>query len=100
MNILNKLEEIMGVLPWDKVETNTLFIELDEVTFEEFGKEIEARYNLGEKVAFTEKARKVDPDVGDALWVTFMGRNLVIASNKRAKEKLDTFYVAFKTKLV
>jgi len=93
--MLSKLEEIMGVLPWDKVETNTLFIELDEAAFKEFEQEINEKVDT-----FIEKARKVDPDIGDALWLTFNGRNLVVASNKKAKTKLETFYVAFKTKMI
>lgn len=91
--MLSKLEKIIGLLPWEVVEGNTIYLELDETTHEEFVKEVESRGDIFISAPIKEA------DIGKCIRLTFMGRSLLVVSNKDAKVKLGTFYVAFKTKV-
>ena len=91
--MLSKLEKILGLLPWEVIENNVIYLELDETTYGEFIKEVE------DKVDAFISAPVKEPDMGKCVRLTFNGRNLLVVSNKEAKVKLDTFYIAFKTKV-
>lgn len=93
MSILKTIEEVFTVLPIEKLaEGNTIFIELDSINYNLLNKEIGDKYTI--------LSEQNVPDIGKGMTLNFMGHNIIVAENKKVKTQLDTFYIAFKAKIL
>jgi dihydroneopterin aldolase len=94
MGILASIDRCVNQIPKDLVENKILYLELDKKNYELVQEEIEVV--TGSDVKLIEQ--KVD-DIGKSIVLNYNDYKIVIIVNKD-KEGLDTFYVAFKTKIL
>jgi hypothetical protein len=90
MSILKTLEGCIGKVSPELIENKILYVELDKENYELFDSEISSEYILQEQKM---------PDIGKCKILTYLGYKVIIVNNKD-RDKLDNFYIAFKTKIV
>jgi len=90
--MLKRLESLVGVISNDIIEGGVIFIELDSITFDEVKQEVE------NKVGHFIETKKVK-DMGKCITLSYAGKNFIITYNNEMKEKTDTMFIAFKTKI-
>jgi hypothetical protein len=92
---LKNIEEIVLNLPTEKVIGRVVYIELDTINYEALKDNIDKTIDFGMPVLNESKVE----DIGKCMHLNFMGHQILITCNKQAKEELDYFYIAFKTKI-
>jgi hypothetical protein len=96
MNILKTLDRCMHMIPLELIENRILYIEVDKENYEEIDSEILAIVNDPSVVIL--KDQKV-ADIGKCITLTYNGYNIIIVQDKN-KNRMNSFYLAFKTTII
>jgi hypothetical protein len=96
MNILKTLDRCMHMIPLELIENRILYIEVDKENYEEIDSEISAIVNDPSVVIL--KDQKV-ADIGKCITLTYNGYNIIIVQDKN-KNRMNSFYLAFKTTII
>lgn len=92
---LKSLEGILGVLPRGVIESGVVFIELDSMNYESLKVDIDSTIQFGSPILYEGKVE----DIGRCLHLSYMGYRVLVTCNKQVKDRLEDYYVAFKTKI-
>lgn len=92
MEILKVLEGCLTSIPKELVEGDTFYVELDKESYKIF--EVEVSLKGDATISSKEKVT----DFGKCTILNFMGHKVIVSVNDKVG-KLDTCYVAFKTKI-
>jgi hypothetical protein len=95
MGVLKTIEEIFGKIDFSIVKDDLLYLELDKENSKLLDEEIE-NYSDQSIIIKQEKVK----DMGTAKVLSYLGHRIIVVTDKNVKNKLDDFYVAFKTKIV
>lgn len=90
------------MIPLELLENRTLYVELDKNNYSKLQEECEDKIsfqlNEGLPTQYSLTSEKV-PDIGKSVVLTTMGFRIVCVLNE-AKIRPDTFYIAFRTKII
>ena len=95
MGVLLSIDRCLNTLPKDLLAENIIYIELDKEKYELLQTEITTYTNVPD-LKFIEQ--KVE-DFGKCSVFTYNGYKIIVALGKSTKQT-DTFYVAFRTKVI
>lgn len=98
MGILGTIDRCIHSVQSGLIEGNIVYIELDKDTYDTFLKEVDEKVNAMAEISTTEFKKQV-ADIGVCTVLSYMGYKIVVSVNKD-KNKMDTFYFAFKTKVI
>lgn len=104
MGILGTIVRCLGSIQTDLISDNILYIELDKTNFDKLKSEIDNQVSY--QLSLLEDAqpefkfeKQHVPDMGKCEVLMCMGRKFVFVVNEKL-DRADTFYLAFKTKII
>ena len=86
----------MNNIPEELVQDGIFYVEVDEESYKSIEVDASINYPSGTIKLEPEKVK----DIGKATVLQFNNHKIIIVSNKDTKQSLNSFYLAFKTKII